>query len=146
MDREAALRAVLTGVELVREKKDLGYRLIATGEAGIGNTTTAAAMASRLLGLPVEAVAGRGAGLSAEGLARKKAAIRRPSKLTAGPARPLDVLAKTGWVGHSRHGRGILGGRCIASPWSWTGSSPPWPPSPPCACAPLSGIIFSPLT
>ena len=46
MTREEAVRAVLTGIRLVREKKDEGYQLLATGEMGIGNTTTSSAVAS----------------------------------------------------------------------------------------------------
>ncbi|MFR3227190.1 MAG: nicotinate-nucleotide--dimethylbenzimidazole phosphoribosyltransferase, partial [Blautia massiliensis (ex Durand et al. 2017)] len=50
MPREAACRAILAGVELVREQQAQGVRLLATGEMGIGNTTTAAAVACALLG------------------------------------------------------------------------------------------------
>lgn len=49
--------------------------LLATDEMGIGNTTTASAVASVLLGCEPEAITGRVAGLSDEGLVRKKAAI-----------------------------------------------------------------------
>ena len=59
-------------MELVKECKEAGYTLLGTGEMGIGNTTTSAAMAAALLSVPPEIVAGRGAGLSDEGLARKK--------------------------------------------------------------------------
>ena len=97
MTREQAERAILTGAELVRAERERGTRLLATGEMGIGNTTTSSAAASVLLGLPVAAVTGRGAGLSDEGLARKREAIRRGvevSRPDAGDA--LDVLAKVG--------------------------------------------------
>ena len=46
MTREEAERAILTGVELVGELKEQGYRLLATGEMGIGNTTTSSAVVS----------------------------------------------------------------------------------------------------
>ena len=69
MTRAQAEQAVLAGAELVRTQKEKGVRLLATGEMGIGNTTTASAVASVLLGrAPVE-MTGRGAGLSDEGLA-----------------------------------------------------------------------------
>ncbi|MBQ9347210.1 MAG: nicotinate-nucleotide--dimethylbenzimidazole phosphoribosyltransferase, partial [Oscillibacter sp.] len=72
-------------------------RLLAAGEAGIGNTTTAAAVAAVLLDLPPEEAAGRGAGLSDEGLARKIDAIRRGIAVNApDPSDVLDVLAKVG--------------------------------------------------
>ncbi len=65
------------GIALARELAEDGYRLIATGEMGIGNTTTSSAVAAVLLGQPVELMTGRGAGLSDEGLARKVDAICR---------------------------------------------------------------------
>ena len=45
---------------------------LATDEMGIGNTTTASAVASVLLGCEPEVITGRGAGLSDEGLAPQK--------------------------------------------------------------------------
>ena len=56
MSRETAEQAVLTGVELVREARTRGIRLLAAGEMGIGNTTTASAIASVLLNRPPEEV------------------------------------------------------------------------------------------
>ncbi len=97
MTRAQAERAVQTGMDLVREQRERGVRLLASGEMGIGNTTTAAAVASVLLGLDPEAAVGRGAGLSDEGLSRKRAAVRRALELNRpDPADPLDVLAKVG--------------------------------------------------
>ena len=97
MTREQAERAVLAGVELVRERKELGVRLLATGEMGIGNTTTSSAVASVLLGQSPEIMTGRGAGLSDEGLRRKVWAIETAiAKNQPDPNDPLDVLAKVG--------------------------------------------------
>ena len=95
MSRSQAEAAVLTGVELVREQKEQGIRLLATGEMGIGNTTSSSAVASVLLNCPVEQVTGRGAGLSDEGLQRKIRAIRRAVEVNR-PDRAdvLDVLGK----------------------------------------------------
>ena len=82
---------------LARELAEDGYRLIATGEMGIGNTTTSSAVAAVLLGQPVERMTGRGAGLSDEGLARKVDAICRGIlKNEPDPEDPLDVLSKLG--------------------------------------------------
>ena len=71
MTREEAVRAVETGIRLVAELKEEGYDLIATGEMGIGNTTTSSAVASSLLAVDAREMTGRGAGLSSEGLQRK---------------------------------------------------------------------------
>ena len=82
---------------LARELAEDGYRLIATGEMGIGNTTTSSAVAAVLLGQPVELMTGRGAGLSDEGLARKVDAICRGILCNEpDPEDTLDVLAKLG--------------------------------------------------
>ena len=97
MTRDEAVAAVVTGITLAEELKGRGYRLLAAGEMGIGNTTTAAAVTAVLLGRRVEEVTGRGAGLSDEGLERKIAVIRRAIEVNApDPRDPLDVLSKVG--------------------------------------------------
>ena len=97
MSREQALTAIKIGVDLVAQMKADGYKILATGEMGIGNTTTSSAMAAAFLGLPVETVTGRGAGLSNAGLARKCAAIERALAVNEPDANDaLDVLSKLG--------------------------------------------------
>ena len=97
MSRAEAVQAIGEGVALARELAEDGYRLIVTGEMGIGNTTTSSAVAAVLLGQPVELMTGRGAGLSDEGLARKVDAICRGIlKNEPDPEDPLDVLSKLG--------------------------------------------------
>jgi len=97
MTRETAVRGIETGADLVREMKEKGYRLIATGENGMGNTTTSAAMTAVMLGLSAEKVTGRGAGLSDEKLALKKKIVERAVRINHPDAQdPLDILAKLG--------------------------------------------------
>ena len=97
MTREQAAQAVLNGIRIVRELADKGYDILATGEMGIGNTTTSSAVVSVLLEKDVEAVTGRGAGLSAEGLRRKVQVIREAIRLNEPDRKDaLDVLAKVG--------------------------------------------------
>lgn len=97
MTREQACQAIAYGMELVKGYAAQGYELLATGEMGIGNTTTSSAVASVLLNMPVETVTGRGAGLSDEGLRRKCSAITRAIAVNRpDPADALDVLAKLG--------------------------------------------------
>lgn len=97
MTREEAVRAVETGIQYVRELKERGYGILATGEMGIGNTTTSSAISAVLLDIEPERVTGRGAGLSTEGLNRKIAVIKEAIALHK-PDRndPLDVLSKVG--------------------------------------------------
>ncbi len=117
MARETAIDAIELGVALVKEKKEQGYKLIATGETGIGNTTTASAMASVLLSVPVETVTGRGAGLDDEGLLRKRAAIAEAIRVNMPDASdPLDVLTKVGGLDIAAMAGAFLGGALYRVP------------------------------
>ena len=99
MTRQEAARSVWTGLELARQAKDEGVAILGAGEMGIGNTTTSAAVLAALTGLPVEAVTGRGGGMTDAGFLRKKQvitdalALHRPGKNDV-----LDVVSKVGGV------------------------------------------------
>jgi nicotinate-nucleotide--dimethylbenzimidazole phosphoribosyltransferase len=76
MTRAQAYAAVGIGLELgQRWAGREGYRVIALGEMGIGNSTTAAALIAALTGAPAAAVVGRGTGVSDEGYRRKCAVV-----------------------------------------------------------------------
>lgn len=97
MTREEAEQGLLVGFQLAEELVRRGYRLLAAGEMGIGNTTTAAAVTAVLLGCPADAVVGRGAGLSDEGLLRKRDAVQRGLACNRpDPADPVEVLRAVG--------------------------------------------------
>jgi len=97
MTRQQAIDAIQAGIDLVRDLKEQGYTMLATGEMGIGNTTTSSAVASVLLGRPAIDVTGRGAGLSNEGLKRKIAVIEKAVKCNKpDPSDALDILQKLG--------------------------------------------------
>ena len=97
MTEAQALQAIENGVGLADMLFLQGYRILVTGEMGIGNTSTSAAIAAVLLNLPVDAVTGRGAGLSDEGLQRKRAALRRAIAINRpDPTDAFDVLRKVG--------------------------------------------------
>lgn len=97
MTAEQALRALENGVALSMSLAEAGYTILVTGEMGIGNTTTSSAVASVLLDRPVFKVTGRGAGLSDEGLERKRSAIRRAIDINKpDPSDAFDVLQKLG--------------------------------------------------
>lgn len=117
MTREDALRAIIAGVELVKEYKDKGYGIIATGEMGIGNTTSSSAVAAVLLDRPIIEVTGRGAGLSDEGLRRKIAAIGRAIKINhPDPSDTIDVLMKVGGLDIAAMAGTFLGGAIYRVP------------------------------
>lgn len=97
MTRVEAVKAVEVGINMVKDLKEKGYKIIGTGEMGIGNTTTSSAIASVLLNVSVESVTGKGAGLTSEGLNKKINVIKNAIILhKPDPADPIDVLAKVG--------------------------------------------------
>ena len=97
MTRAQAEQAIRTGIDLVKELREQGCDILVTGEMGIGNTTTSAAIASVLLHKPVPEMTGRGAGLSDAGLNRKIAAIEKAIEVNRpDPEDAMDVLTKLG--------------------------------------------------
>lgn len=81
MSEEQLTQAVYTGMNVVKSCKEQGYQLLATGEMGIGNTTTSTALACILLDLNPQEVTGRGAGLDNAGLKRKTEVIAEAQRL-----------------------------------------------------------------
>lgn len=97
MKREEAVRAIFTGMAIVDECKRKGYQILATGEMGIGNTTTSSAVAAALLRCGTDEVIGRGAGLCDEKLQRKKKIITEAvEKYKLYEAETLTVLETVG--------------------------------------------------
>lgn len=97
MTQEEVWRAISVGMEQVRFLKEQGYQILATGEMGIGNTTSSSAVCAVLLGREVDEVTGKGAGLTTEGLERKIRVIREAiirHRPDAGDV--IDVLSKVG--------------------------------------------------
>jgi nicotinate-nucleotide--dimethylbenzimidazole phosphoribosyltransferase len=95
MTTEQMDRAVNGGRRVVAEfLAAQGVLVVALGEMGIGNTTSASALCAALLGLPAECVTGRGTGLGDDAWQRKvdvvERAVRRhfpsPGKADAGSA------------------------------------------------------------
>lgn len=97
MMRAQAVQAIEYGIALAENLSHQGANLFATGEMGIGNTTTSSAVASVLLRQPIERMTGTGAGLSQAGLLRKINAIETAVKINQpDPNDALDTLAKVG--------------------------------------------------
>lgn len=97
MSYDEAIKSLETGIEIVGELADEGYSLLGTGEMGIGNTSTSSALAVSLIGCDVEAVVGKGAGLTENDFVKKKEIIRKSISINK-PVNsdPLDVLSKVG--------------------------------------------------
>ncbi len=117
MSRLQAEQAIRAGLDLVGEMREKGYRMIAVGEMGIGNTTACAAMTCALLGLLPQDAVGRGAGLSDAGLRRKIEAVRRALAVNRpDPGDPLDVLARVGGFEIAGMAGAFLGGMLYRVP------------------------------
>lgn len=97
MTEAEAIEAIFVGIDLVRECKEAGYQLLGTGEMGIGNTTTSSAVTAALLHCSAAEVTGRGAGLSDDSLARKRAVIEEAIlRYQLYEADPLTILSCVG--------------------------------------------------
>jgi nicotinate-nucleotide--dimethylbenzimidazole phosphoribosyltransferase len=105
MYREAAMTedelrsALAVGVEQADEASVLGINLIAIGEMGIGNTTSASAITCALTGASSDLATGRGTGVDHAARAHKVAVIKSilGRHFDSLPhADPLAILAKVG--------------------------------------------------
>ncbi len=95
MTRAQCEAAMAKGIALAQEAVAEGFDILAPGEMGIGNTTSASLIVHRLAPATLDAVIGRGAGLDDDGLARKRAAVQKAAARTDS-AEPLTVLAEFG--------------------------------------------------
>jgi nicotinate-nucleotide--dimethylbenzimidazole phosphoribosyltransferase len=83
MAREAALtldetvQAIQAGAQIVDEHVEKGYRLFATGEMGIGNSTASAAILCALTGLDAGSAVGRGTGIDDAKWLHKQAIVNK---------------------------------------------------------------------
>jgi nicotinate-nucleotide--dimethylbenzimidazole phosphoribosyltransferase len=101
MTEEEVYAAVNVGIALAEEAKRQGRSLIALGEMGIGNTTSASAVAAALTAVPALQVTGRGTGLDAERCIRKAQVIEKALQMhfpdrMATPPEALEVLRRVG--------------------------------------------------
>lgn len=117
MTRNNVENIITDSINMVKDLKKRGYKIIATGEAGIGNTTTTAAVSSVLLNLSPEKVTGKGAGLTDEGLKHKIDIIKKAIEINRpNPADPVDVLAKVGGADIAAMCGVFLGGAVYGMP------------------------------
>ncbi|MDR2219365.1 MAG: nicotinate-nucleotide--dimethylbenzimidazole phosphoribosyltransferase [Methylobacillus sp.] len=96
MTREQCEAALVKGADIARREIERGCNVLGFGEMGIGNTSSAAILTSKLCGLPMEQCVGRGAGLSDAGLEKKQALLTAAMARYPDVHAPLDVLATFG--------------------------------------------------
>lgn len=86
-------QAIQNGIDLV---KALPGNALLLGEMGIGNTSAASLLLSRLAGLDIEVCTGAGTGLDAPAVQRKTAILREVLARHPNATAPLDALAALG--------------------------------------------------
>ncbi|MFZ0771803.1 MAG: nicotinate-nucleotide--dimethylbenzimidazole phosphoribosyltransferase [Candidatus Sulfotelmatobacter sp.] len=102
MTEGETLRALRIGLELATSAQEKRQTLIAVGEMGIGNTTSASVITAVLTGQPPAAVTGKGTGLDAYARGRKIRIVDAIIQKHFGEvprvsdARPLEVLQRVG--------------------------------------------------
>lgn len=77
MTYEQAVKAIETGIEMVDEFVKDGYNLFATGEMGIGNTTTSSAVLKVFTDFPIDEIVGYGSGIDDKTLEHKKNVVKK---------------------------------------------------------------------
>lgn len=100
MTKEEVLKAINIGIDIVSDCKKEGYKIIGTGEMGIGNTTTSSAVLASILGLrdsDIENVVGVGAGLTKEAYTKKVNVIKEAiNKHNPNKSDIIDIIKKVG--------------------------------------------------
>ncbi len=88
--------ALDVGATVATELIDAGARLLVTGDMGIGNTTSSAALIAALTASAPESVTGRGTGIDDATLRHKIAIIERALARIPAQATPAQIVAQVG--------------------------------------------------
>ncbi len=97
MSRAQAEQCITNGVDIAAKLAGRGAHVVALGDMGIGNTTSATAITAAITGIDTERITGRGAGLDDAGLARKTDVVRQALELHKPEiSDPLGLLAAVG--------------------------------------------------
>ncbi|MGO4213899.1 nicotinate-nucleotide--dimethylbenzimidazole phosphoribosyltransferase [Terriglobus sp. YAF25] len=99
MTQQEAEQALSVGIQLASDAAAAGVAMIAIGEMGIGNTTSASAITCALTGTTPEEATGRGTGISTDAHLHKVAVIRAVLQkhfADETTITPLSVLSRVG--------------------------------------------------
>ena len=97
MSYEECIKAVLIGIDCVKEAKNKGYDIVGVGEMGIGNTSTSSAVLCAITDCKVDDVVGRGAGITDEAYIKKVSVVKKALEINEPDKNnPLDAIAKVG--------------------------------------------------
>ncbi len=93
MSEMQGVAALQAGMDVVRQ---LAGNVVAFGEMGIGNTSSAALILSLFTPIPIEHCAGRGTGLTDDQMKKKIYALTRAHRRHHGVKKPFDILCAVG--------------------------------------------------
>lgn len=97
MTKEEAIKAIETGISIIDDLVAKGYNLFGTGEMGVGNTATSAAILSVFSGLEVELSVGKGSGITEDQFIIKKTVVKKAIEINNPDKEDvIDVLSKVG--------------------------------------------------
>jgi len=97
MSRAEAQQCLEIGIAIADQCASDGISLVATGDMGIGNTTSSSALVALFTGTPIEEVTGYGTGIDSTTWQHKVAVIKRAVQLHAPSVHePLGWLAAVG--------------------------------------------------
>lgn len=97
MTEDEAIKSIKVGYDIARGLINDGYNVIGLGEMGIGNTTSASAVATTVTGVCISEVTGRGTGLGDDALKHKIEIIKKIIDANKPvPYDGIDILKKVG--------------------------------------------------
>jgi len=97
MTIEQAVKAIEVGIDIVNQLAKQGVNILGTGEMGVGNTTTSAAVLSALSNISPDLVVGKGAGLTEEAFEHKKYIVKKAIKINnVDSNNVIEVISKVG--------------------------------------------------
>lgn len=97
MTRLQTIQAIKIGIETIDDLVAEGYDLFGTGEMGVGNTATSAAILSVFSGIEVDMSVGKGSGITEQQLINKKIVVKKAIEVNNPDKNDvIDVLSKVG--------------------------------------------------
>ena len=96
MTLSEATKCIEIGAKIVQDILEKGCNVIGFGEMGIGNTSAASLLMSKICDLPLTDCVGRGTGVDDEGLKHKIFILKQVSERHKNATNPLEILASVG--------------------------------------------------
>jgi nicotinate-nucleotide--dimethylbenzimidazole phosphoribosyltransferase len=96
MTVEEATKCIELGAKIVQDISAKGCNIIGFGEMGIGNTSAASLLMSKICNLPLTDCVGRGTGVDDEGFKHKITVLEQVLTRHQSVKNPLEILASVG--------------------------------------------------